>query len=219
MKKLNLLALPLSAMLVISSCEQLNNTTKGGVFGGAGGAAVGGVIGNIIGKNTKSTAIGASIGAVVGTGAGILVGKHMDKVAEKARQIENAKVETIADDGSTSVVKVSFGSDILFAINQSELNQNSKKTLSEFAGLLMSEPQIVCDILGHTDSSGNDNINIPLSRKRAQSVMNYLVSCGISENRFKNVAGYGSTSPIADNSTVYGRQLNRRVEIYMYAVQ
>ena len=73
------------------------------------------------------------------------------------------------------------------------------------------------DIYGHTDSTGNDGINIPLSNKRAQSVANYLMQCGVSSSQFKNVAGKGSSEPVADNSTAAGKQQNRRVEVYLYA--
>ena len=219
MKKMKFFALALSAMLVVSSCGTLNNASKGGLIGGGSGAALGGVIGNIIGKDTKATAIGAVIGAAVGTGAGVLIGKHMDNVAEKARQIENAKVETITDANGLSAVKVSFDSGILFAVNKSDLNANSRKSLSEFAQVLKNDPQTLVDIQGHTDSSGNDQINIPLSEKRAQSVMNYLVQLGVPYSQFKNVAGYGSAYPVADNSTAAGKAQNRRVEVYVYASQ
>ena len=213
------MALALSAMLVVSSCGTLNNASKGGLIGGGGGAALGGVIGNIIGKDTKATAIGAVIGAAVGTGAGVLIGKHMDKVAEQARQIENAKVETVTDANGLDAVKVSFDSGILFAVNKADLNANSKNALQKFAQVLKNDSQILVDVQGHTDSTGGDNINIPLSEKRAQSVMSYLAQQGVPYSQFKNVTGYGSAYPVADNATAEGRAQNRRVEVYMYASQ
>ena len=73
------------------------------------------------------------------------------------------------------------------------------------------------DVYGHTDSTGNDGINNPLSNQRAQSVVDYLVSCGVSRSQFANVVGKGSKEPVADNSTAAGRQANRRVELYLYA--
>lgn len=57
----------------------------------------------------------------------------------------------------------------------------------------------------------------PLSNDRAQSVVNYLKSCGVSSSQFKNVSGLGSSQPVATNETKAGRQLNRRVEVYLYA--
>ena len=73
------------------------------------------------------------------------------------------------------------------------------------------------DVYGHTDSTGGDNINPPLSNQRAQSVVDYLVSCGVSRSQFANVVGKSSSEPVADNSTAAGRQANRRVELYLYA--
>ena len=72
---------------------------------------------------------------------------------------------------------------------------------------------------GYTDSTGNDNINLPLSQKRAESVSNYLKSCGVSSSQLVKVQGFGSANPVADNSTKAGQAQNRRVEVYLYASQ
>jgi len=82
-----------------------------------------------------------------------------------------------------------------------------------------SEADCHVDIYGHTDSTGNDGINLPLSNSRAQSVVNYLKNCGVSNAQFQNVVGKGSSHPVADNSTAAGRKQNRRVEVYLYASQ
>ncbi len=67
-------------------------------------------------------------------------------------------------------------------------------------------------INGHTDNTGNDAINEPLSRNRAESVATFLQSRGVSSTRLSTF-GYGSRQPIASNATVEGRAQNRRVEI------
>ena len=72
---------------------------------------------------------------------------------------------------------------------------------------------------GYTDNTGNDGINLPLSENRAKSVYNYLTSCGVKAGQFKNIQGFGSSNPVADNTTAAGRQQNRRVEVYLYASQ
>ena len=72
-------------------------------------------------------------------------------------------------------------------------------------------------VYGHTDSTGNDAINNPLSVKRAEAVANFLLSKGVAESQIKSVEGFGSTQPVADNATAEGRAENRRVEIFMYA--
>lgn len=204
----------LLCVLTVLGCETKQGT---GTLVGTGGGAV---LGAIIGKIAGNTAVGAAIGGVVGAGAGAIIGRHMDKVAEQAKaQVENAKVEQVTDKNGLSAVKVTFDSGILFATNKSDLNATSKNELAKFSNVLKQNTDCYVDIYGHTDSTGNDGINIPLSNSRAQSVAIYLRQCGISDAQMKKVEGYGSTQPVADNSTASGRQLNRRVEIYLYASQ
>ncbi|MNS75740.1 Peptidoglycan-binding protein ArfA [compost metagenome] len=73
-------------------------------------------------------------------------------------------------------------------------------------------------IIGHTDSTGNDGINDPLSLARAESTRNYLTSRGVNGSRIQ-VQGMGSRQPIATNDTAEGRARNRRVEIFVGEVQ
>ena len=179
MKNSKFIAIALSALLVLSGCN-MNNTTKGGLIGGGGGAAVGALVGNLIGKNTKGTAIGAAIGAAVGTGAGVLIGKKMDKAKAAAEAVKNAQVETFTDANGLQAVKVTFDSGILFATNKSDLNSTAKSSLNQFAtNVLNVNPDMDIAILGHTDNTGTDAINNPLSQKRAESVESYLKSCGV----------------------------------------
>lgn len=215
MKKIKISALALCSLLVVSCAT---NQGTGALAGAGGGAVLGGIIGNIIGKDSKATAIGAAIGGAVGSGAGALIGHHMDKVKQQAQaQLDNAKVESITDANGLSGVKVTFDSGILFQTNKADLNASSKKELAKFANVLKNNSDCSVDIHGYTDNTGSDAINNPLSVNRAKSVYNYLTSCGVSLTQFKNVSGFGSSNPVADNSTASGRQLNRRVEVYLYA--
>lgn len=219
MKNSKLIAVLMCALVVLSGCN-MNNTTKGGLIGGGGGAAVGALVGNLIGHNTKGTAIGAGIGAVVGTAAGVLIGKKMDKAKAAAEAVKNAQVETITDANGLQAVKVTFDSGILFATNKADLNSAAKSSLNQFAAnVLTVNPDMDVAILGHTDNTGTDAINNPLSLQRAQSVSNYLKSQGVTAKQLKTIEGMGSTQPVADNSTADGRQQNRRVEVYIYASQ
>jgi len=215
MKKFKFLTLSM-CVLTIMSCS--TKTGSGSLIGAGSGAVLGGIIGNIIGKDTKATAIGAAIGGAVGAGTGALIGKHMDKVAaEAAAQVQNASVEQVTDANGLAAVKVTFDSGILFATNKYDLNATSKAELTKFAEVLKNNTDCYVDVYGHTDSSGNDNINIPLSNNRANSVATYLKSCGVAAAQIKNTVGKGSSEPVADNSTKAGKQQNRRVEVYMYA--
>jgi outer membrane protein OmpA-like peptidoglycan-associated protein len=210
MKKVNLFAiLMLSIAIVLSGCGA-SNTAKGTAVGAGGGAAVGAGIGALL-NGGKGAAWGAGIGAVVGGAAGALIGNKMDKQKKELEMIKDAQVESVNEG---QIIKVTFDSGILFATNSSTLNQASKTALTQFANSLKANPDTDVEIYGHTDSSGNDKINIPLSKERAGSVQNFLVGQGIMSTRMA-AEGLGSSQPVADNSTSAGKALNRRVEIFI----
>jgi len=199
----------LGGLLVLSSCGA-NRTVKGGAIGAGSGAAVGAGVGAIAGGG-RGAAIGAGIGAVIGGAAGAIIGNKMDKQAAELEQIEGAQVEKVNEG---EAIKVTFESGILFATNSSTLNSASRASLDKFATSLQNNPDTDVEIFGHTDSTGSDAINNPLSERRAESVYNYLSSKGVSGLRM-SYEGFGSTQPVADNSTVAGRSENRRVEVYI----
>ena len=205
----------LSLLLCVGMICACNNTQKGAGIGAAGGAVLGAVIGHIAGN----TAIGAAVGGAVGAGAGAIIGKKMDKAKAEAEAVKNAQVEEIKDANGLDAVKVTFDSGILFKTNKADLSANAKNSLAQFAQVLNNNKDMDIAIIGHTDNTGTDAINQPLSVSRANSVNNYLKSCGVSAAQIKSVEGQGSTNPVADNSTAEGRKQNRRVEVYMYASQ
>ena len=192
-----------------------NNQQKGAAIGAGGGALLGGIIGAIAGN----TAVGAAVGGAVGAGAGAIIGKKMDKAKAEAEAVKNAQVESVTDANGLQAVKVTFDSGILFATNKAELSATAKNSLAQFAQVLNNNRDCDIAIIGHTDNTGSDAINQPLSVSRAQSVNNYLMSCGVSASQIKSVEGQGSSNPVASNATKEGRQQNRRVEVYMYASQ
>lgn len=202
------------ALVVFSGCKTMNNTTKGGLIGAGGGALIGALIGNAAGN----TAVGAAIGTAVGTGAGVLIGKKMDKAKQAvAQQVPEAQVEEVQDKNGLKSVKVTFDSGILFDTNKADLSTAAKNSLQKFAGVLKNNSDMDLAIYGHTDSTGTDAINDPLSLRRAQSVEGYLSTCGVNATQFKSVEGKGSHMPVASNATKEGRAQNRRVEVYLYA--
>jgi outer membrane protein OmpA-like peptidoglycan-associated protein len=189
------------------SCST-SNAVKGGVIGGVGGAVVGGIVGNELGN----TAVGAIIGAAVGGTAGALIGSHMDKQAEEMeRDIENAKIERIGEG-----IKITFDSGILFETNSSTLQSQAKTNIANLAVILNKYPDTNILVTGHTDFDGTDEYNQSLSERRAESVSDYTMGQGVTSSRF-SVIGLGETEPIATNETVEGKQLNRRVEIAIFA--
>ena len=205
----------ISLFLCIGMLVACNNQQKGAAIGAGGGALLGGIIGAIAGN----TAVGAAVGGAVGAGAGAIIGKKMDKAKAEAEAVKNAQVEGITDANGLQAVKVTFDSGILFATNKAELSATAKNSLAQFAQVLNNNRDCDIAIIGHTDNTGSDAINQPLSVSRAQSVNNYLMSCGVSASQIKSVEGQGSSNPVASNATKEGRQQNRRVEVYMYASQ
>ncbi len=216
MKKVKFSVLLLSVALILSGCG-MSNTTKGTAIGAGGGAGLGALIGQLIGKDGKSTAIGAAIGTAVGGGAGYFIGKKMDKAKAEAEAIKAAQVESVTDANGLQAVKLTFDSGILFATNQSTLSAASKQSLAQLASVLKNNADADVAIVGHTDNTGSDAINDPLSLRRAQAVDSYLKTCGVTPSQIAKVEGLGSYNPIADNTTAAGRAQNRRVEVYMYA--
>ena len=200
-----------SLLLCVGLLFACNNTQKGAAIGAGGGAVLGGIIGHIAGN----TAVGAAIGGAVGAGAGAIIGNRMDKAKKKAAQVQGAKVETVKDTNGLDAVKVSFDAGILFATGKADLNASSQTSITEIAKVLKENSDMDIAIIGHTDNTGTDKVNNPLSVNRAKSVQNSLKKEGVTN--IKRVEGQGSTNPVADNATEDGRKLNRRVEVYMYA--
>ena len=203
----------ISLVLCVGMLFACNNTQKGAGIGAGGGAVLGGIIGAIAGN----TMVGAAIGGAVGAGAGAIIGNRMDKAKKAAQQVQNAQVESVQDANGLDAVKVTFDSGILFATGKADLSQSAKNSLVQFSKVLNENKDCDVAIIGHTDSTGSDAVNQPLSVSRANSVSNYLKSCGVQAAQIKSVEGQGSTNPVADNGTAERRKQNRRVEVYMYA--
>ncbi len=101
---------------------------------------------------------------------------------------------------------------IFFQVNKATLLPKSFKALNDVVAVLNDDAALKLDIEGHTDISGGDKINIPLSKARAKSVYDYMVSKGIDASRLTS-EGFSSDRPIADNKTAKGKALNRRTEM------
>jgi len=189
----------------------MNKSTKGGLLGAGGGAAAGAILGRVLG-GARGTAIGAIIGAAAGGTAGALIGRKMDKQAEDLqRDMQNAKVERVGEG-----IKITFDSGILFDTNSATLRPTSETDITKMATILQKYPDTNVLVEGHTDNSGSDAINQPLSERRAQAVASSTIAKGVSSSRV-TTHGYGSTQPVGDNTTPEGKQANRRVEIAIYA--
>ena len=210
--------LGLAALLVFSlgqvGCSSMNNTGRGAVIGAGSGAVVGGVIG----RATGSTARGAIIGAAVGGTAGAIIGRQMDRQAEELEEeLENAEVERVTDpETGAEGIAITFDNAILFDFGRADLRSQVQSDLRDLAGSLQAYPDHDAVVVGHTDNVGSDGFNQGLSERRANAVAGFLSANGVSMGRMRTV-GMGESQPIASNETAEGRQLNRRVEIAIYA--
>lgn len=208
-KKLSLfLSIALVSALIISGCSNWSSAAKGAVIGTGGGAAAGAVIGKTLGN----TAAGAIAGAAVGGTVGTIIGRNMD---QKAQEI-NEELDGVTIQRVEEGIAVSFDSGLLFGFDSSVLRPESRENLQKLSKILNRDEDTVLMIVGHTDSTGDENYNMRLSERRAQSAAAYMINQGLSENRFQ-IEGRGENEPIADNSTEAGQQENRRVEVAIFA--
>ena len=200
----------LAALFVVgvAACASMSNETKGAAIGGAAGGVAGGVIGHQAG----STTLGAIIGAVVGGTAGAVIGHQMDQQAKELQQ--NIPGATVARVGEG--ITVTFASGLLYGFDSSAVRPAAAINLSNLASSLGKYPNTNLLIVGYTDATGTSAYNQTLSTERADAARNYLEQQGVSSSRMQAV-GRGETEPLSTADTDAARQLNRRVEIAIFA--
>src|SRR5207237_4146525 len=115
---------------------------------------------------------------------------------------------------SDNLLKVNVPADAGFETRRADINPRLRPILDQFASGLASQAGSDVRIIGHTDSTGPDELNDRLSLARAQSVRDYIVTRGVRPELIQ-IAGRGEHEPVADNSTDAGRARNRRVEIFL----
>jgi len=206
--RLTTLTAVLAAGVFLAGCDTMSEREQGTARGAAIGALAGAVLGSATGG---SAGTGAVAGAAVGAISGNLWSKRME---DKRRAMEQAtigtgvQVERTADDQ----LRVAVPSDISFALNSASLEPRLRPVLDAFAQGLDSGTRV--RVVGHTDNTGSDAINDPLSLRRAESVRNYLQDRGVSATRI-DVAGRGAREPLVSNQSAEDRARNRRVEIFL----
>jgi len=200
-------ALLLGMALTSTACAW-SNKAKGTAIGTAGGAAAGAAVGS----RTGSTARGAIIGAVVGGATGMIIGNQMDKQAEELMQeVPGATVQRVGEG-----LVVTFDSGLLYDFDSSEIRSEAGRNLRSLAASMEEYANTDILIVGHTDSEGSDAYNQDLSLRRADAAYEYLALQGVDISRMFT-SGRGEMEALASNDTDAGRQLNRRIEIAIYA--
>jgi outer membrane protein OmpA-like peptidoglycan-associated protein len=202
----------LLSLALVSGCANMSERQKGT----AQGAGIGAIGGAIISSATGGKAgTGAVIGGAIGAVAGNIWSKRMEdkrKAMEAATQGTGVEVTRTSDNR----LQVNVPSDISFAVGRADLRPDLLPVLDKFAAGL--DASMSVHVIGHTDNTGSDAINNPLSVDRASSVRSYLVSRGVPATRV-SIEGRGERQPIADNNTEQGRARNRRVEIFLSDTQ
>jgi outer membrane protein OmpA-like peptidoglycan-associated protein len=204
------LALATTSALLLGACADMSATQRGTATGAGIGAAAGAVLGSATGNQAGTSAVvGGMIGAVVGN----VWSKRMEdrkQAMEQATRGTSVEVTRTAD----NQLKLNVPNDISFDLNSAAVKPELRAVLDAFATGLQGDAQARVEIVGHTDSSGSEAINNPLSVERAQSVRDYLAGRGVAPSRIQT-AGRGEREPIADNTSDAGRARNRRVEIFL----
>jgi outer membrane protein OmpA-like peptidoglycan-associated protein len=193
------------AAALLSGCANMTDAQRSAAIGGGLGALAGAAIGDSRG----AAAVGAGVGALGGY-------IWSNQMAQKKAAMEQATAGTgvAVTQTSDNQLKLNIPSDISFDTGQSFIKPNLRPILDQFAQGLSGQPNTEIRIVGHTDLTGTDAINNPLSVNRAASARDYLVGRGVDSRRIQ-INGRGSYEPIADNSTESGRARNRRIEIFL----
>ena len=128
--------------------------------------------------------------------------------------ISNLKITTAAPDTRSKLITegrlTPYG--ITFDSGKASIKPESYGTLNDIATVLKENPGVSVKIVGHTDSDGDDALNLDLSRRRAESVKNELVSkFGLDASRMQT-EGAGESKPVAPNDSPANKAMNRRVE-------
>jgi outer membrane protein OmpA-like peptidoglycan-associated protein len=184
--------------IAMAGCADMTQTQKGTAAGAGVGAAGGAAIGAATagGHTGRSAATGAAIGGAVGALGGYIWSKKM----EESRQ----KMEQAAQGTGIDVARTA----------DNRLKPALRTVLDKFATTLNEHTVTTIAVIGHTDSTGSDAVNNPLSLARARSTRDYLVGHGVAGSRI-STDGRGEHEPIASNDSDSGRAANRRVEIYI----
>jgi outer membrane protein OmpA-like peptidoglycan-associated protein len=199
-----------AAALLAAGCADMSERQKGTAVGAGVGAGVGAVVGSATGGKAGT---GAVIGGALGAVAGNLWSKRMEDrrtAMEQATKGTNVEVSRTAD----NQLKLNIPNDISFDTGSYTIKPQLRAVLDPFANSLRDDPTARVAIIGHTDNTGSDAVNNPLSVERAQSVRDYLTARGIAGARIET-AGRGEREPMAENTTEAGRAKNRRVEIFL----
>lgn len=215
--------LPLAASLFLLACatphsgdsRTITHTQKSATISPMSGAALGTTI------NHKNRGKAALISAVGGGLAGASAGYYMDTQTKDLQRQLQAEIQrgeiTIEKRNSDHAMLVSMTASTGFDNLSSVIKPGYISILNKISHVLNQHSKTLVTVIGYTDSIGPHPDNQRLSQRRAQAVLNYFARQNVNPLRLQ-AYGKGETEPRADNSTESGRQLNRRMEIWVQPV-
>lgn len=196
-----------------AGCTSMSETQQRTAMGTGLGAVAGAALGSAIGGSGVATRNMAVLGAAAG-GIGTYVWSNRMEQQKQAMQQATAGTGVSVSQTADNQLKLDVPSDVSFDTGRADIKSNFRTVLDRFAQTLNANPNSTVRIIGHTDSTGSDAVNDPLSVNRAASTRQYLADRGVSPSRIA-IDGRGAREPVADNSTAAGRAQNRRVEIFV----
>lgn len=215
MKKQLILAAAIASTITLTACTDPNDPNRKAKTGALIGAAAGAVLGHQISHGS-----GAAVGAAVGALAGGATGHYMDNQQrdfEQALADEQAANQLEIERMRDNSLRLTLDSEISFDFDSASIKGAFRDSLGRLSDVISKYDQTVVHIIGHTDSVGNDDYNQRLSERRAESVAQFLMNNGVTAGRL-HTEGRGEREPRSTNDTEAGRQLNRRVEIFIKPV-
>jgi len=210
----------IAAVVLVSACttidpytgeQKASNTSKGAATGAIAGAILGAAT-----SSKKDREKGILTGAAAGAAAGGGIGYYMDRQAAVLRQRLQGSGVQVRKEGDT--VHLVMPGNITFQTGSSVVLSSFYPVLNSVAEVLNEFKKTSIKVSGHTDSVGAAEYNQTLSEQRAGSVRSYLIGRQVASGRVHSV-GYGERYPVASNSSIAGKQQNRRVELELQPIQ
>lgn len=225
----------ITAAALICSCSNPqpgpDKTVGGAVLGAAWGAGAGAIVANQTGDTAgDGMLVGAGIGAVGGALSGYAYDENEDAIIAQEKQLASLKVQNMANGQQLAQIQgkldraISSGVvgnmyQVYFDNDATNLRAGSIADLEVIAETIKrSTSAYIINVVGHADDAGSPKYNERLAESRARAVSAYLASRGISIDQIV-VKNFGSTRPIASNASEVGRQLNRRVDVFISSVK
>ena len=203
-----------------------DKTIAGAALGAGWGAGTGAVIGNQVGNKGPGAALGAGFGAVSGAMSGFTYDQTEDALIKQEKQLASLRIQNSANrrelqniqsklDNMANAAAVSGVYQVYFDTDQTNLRSGAIANLEVIAESIKRNPSgHAVQVVGHADDSGSPEYNQRLAESRARNVSSYIAARGVSSDSII-VSSYGSKRPIASNVSTEGRQLNRRVDVFV----